>query len=186
MLWKIKFLPSSMINFITIKRNRISIGEGTKIYGRIFVKGKGTVSIGNKCTINSSMDANPIGGDSHVIFYTKPDAVIEVGNNCGLSNCAIAAFEKVVIEDGVYIGGSTKIYDTDFHDLDVAGRLAGNRDNIKTIPVRICKGAFIGAHSIILKGTTIGENAIIGAGSVVTKNVPPNEVWAGNPARKIR
>ncbi len=185
-LWEIKYLPSAILNYWSIKRKGILLGKKTKIYGRILIKGKGIISIGNGCTINSSMDANPIGGDSHVVFYAKTDAVIEIGNNCGLSNCAIVAFKRIVIEDNVYIGGSTKIYDTDFHDLDVTGRLAGNKDNIKTSPVRICKGAFIGAHSIILKGTTIGENAVIGAGSVVTKDVPAEEVWAGNPAHKIR
>ena len=46
--------------------------------------------------------------------------------------------------------------------------------------------AFIGAHSIVLKGVTIGKHSVIGAGSVVTKNIPDNEVWAGNPARFIR
>ncbi|WP_212635306.1 acyltransferase [Pseudozobellia thermophila] len=46
--------------------------------------------------------------------------------------------------------------------------------------------AFIGAYSIILKGVTIGENAIVGAGSVVTKSVPDNQIWAGNPAKFIR
>ena len=52
--------------------------------------------------------------------------------------------------------------------------------------VSICKGAYLGMNTLVVKPVTIGENAIIGAGSVVTKDVPANEVWAGNPARFIR
>ena len=52
-------------------------------------------------------------------------------------------------------------------------------------PITIGDNVFIGMNSIILKGVTIGDNVIIGAGSVVTKSIPSNEVWAGNPARKI-
>jgi acetyltransferase-like isoleucine patch superfamily enzyme len=50
----------------------------------------------------------------------------------------------------------------------------------------VCKGASIGAGSVILPGITIGEGAMIGAGSVVTKDVPAGELWFGNPARFIR
>jgi len=52
--------------------------------------------------------------------------------------------------------------------------------------VHIMKNVFIGAHSTILKGVNIGENSIIGSGSVVTKSVPSNEIWGGNPAKFIR
>lgn len=48
------------------------------------------------------------------------------------------------------------------------------------------KNAYIGCNTIICKPVTIGENAIVGAGSIVTKDIPANEVWAGNPARFIR
>ena len=53
-------------------------------------------------------------------------------------------------------------------------------------PVKIEDNAFVGARSMILRGITIGKYSIIGAGSVVTKSVPENEIWAGNPARFVR
>jgi acetyltransferase-like isoleucine patch superfamily enzyme len=54
------------------------------------------------------------------------------------------------------------------------------------LKVIIEDNVFIGAHSTILKGVTIGKNSVIGACSVVTKNIPPNEIWAGNPAKFIK
>ncbi len=78
------------------------------------------------------------------------------------------------------------ICDTDFHSIEYSYRLEKPDTHIRTAPVRICEGAFIGARSIILKGVTIGKHSVIGAGSVVTKSVPDNEIWAGNPAVYIR
>lgn len=82
------------------------------------------------------------------------------------------------------IGAGCRIWDTGFHALDVEKRLSG--DTGVSVPIKIKRGAFIGANSTILKGVIIGENSIIGTGSVVTKSVPDNEVWAGNPAKFIR
>ena len=56
----------------------------------------------------------------------------------------------------------------------------------RVVPTIIRKRASIGSNATILCGITIGEGAVVGAGSVVTKNVPPNEIWAGNPACFIR
>jgi acetyltransferase-like isoleucine patch superfamily enzyme len=88
----------------------------------------------------------------------------------------------------VKIGGNVVIYDTDFHSLNPLERnhIPENLNSLQAKPVLIKKGVFIGAHSIILKGVTLGENAVIGAGSVVTRDVPSNEVWAGNPAKFIK
>ena len=58
--------------------------------------------------------------------------------------------------------------------------------HIKTKPILIKEGAFIGAQSIILKGVTIGKHSVVGAGSVVTKDIPDGEIWGGNPAVFIR
>lgn len=185
-LWAIRFIPEHVVNMITFRRKKVIIGKHTRVYGKVIVKGSGCISIGSDCLINSSVHADPIGGDGHVILRTDAGAKISIGNDCGLSNCAIVAQKSITIEDKVYIGGGVKIYDTDFHDLQVEARIAENTENIKIKPVIIRKGVFIGAHSIILKGVEIGENSVIGAGSVVTKNIPANEIWAGNPAKKIR
>lgn len=58
--------------------------------------------------------------------------------------------------------------------------------HIKTKPVIIEEGAFIGGGTIILKGVVIGRHSVVGAGSVVTRSIPPGEIWAGNPARFVR
>ena len=58
--------------------------------------------------------------------------------------------------------------------------------NAKTAPIRIGNHVFIGARCIIGKGITIGEKSIVAAGSVVTKNIPPKEMWGGNPAKFIK
>ena len=83
--------------------------------------------------------------------------------------------------------GGTSIYTTDFHSLDPIIRASDEDQKYRRCaPVVIRDNVFIGAKCIILKGVTIGENSIIGAGSVVTKNVPANQIWAGNPAKYIR
>ena len=165
-IWKIRYIPSHILNWLSFKRRGVIVGKKTRIYGRVIIKGKGNIRIGDKCLINSSIYADPIGGDSK-------------------TNCAIVAQNCIEIHDNVYVGGGCKIYDTDFHSLDSDERI-NETGTIKTDKIEIMQGAFIGAHSIILKGVTIGEKSIIGAGSVVTKDVPSNEIWAGNPARKVR
>ena len=80
------------------------------------------------------------------------------------------------------------MYTSDFHSLDPIIR-AGSEDQANkkcARPVVLCDNVFIGAHSIILKGVTIGENSIVAAGSVVTKSIPANPIWGGNPAKKIK
>lgn len=171
------------VNKISFLHENIKESENLKINGRIFVRGN--ISFGNNVRINSGCRYNPIGGQEKAIFFAKGNGKIQIGNNVGISNSAIVSQESIVIEDDVLIGGSCKIYDTDFHSLDFEKRIMSDDPDIKTKPVLIKKGAFIGAHSIILKGVTIGEKAVIGAGSVVTKSVPDGEIWAGNPAKFI-
>ncbi len=174
--------------YVAFLNKRIKVGQNVVINGHIFLSGTSKVTIGDNVYINSNERSNPIGGNVRCYFKTLRDGKIFIGDGCRLSNIAITSLSKVEIGSNVYLGGGGKIYDTDFHSLDYNERIAGGgrEASVKSAPIRICDGAFIGAHSIILKGVTIGEKAIIGAGSVVTKNIPACEIWAGNPARFIR
>ncbi len=103
-----------------------------------------------------------------------------------MSNSAIYCAEKITVGDNVMIGGSCKIWDTDFHPLNTLLRTENPNEGYKTKPIIIGNNVFIGGFSIILKGTTIGDGSIIGAGSVVSGTIPAGEIWAGNPARFIK
>lgn len=175
------------LNYAELKRYCSSIGENNVINGRIRIYGYGRLNIGSYTTINSSFDSNPIGGqDRTSICAYYPQSIITIGNHCGISNSSLFAMNRIVIEDYVIIGGNCKVYDTDFHSIHFNSRMGGADLDICTKPVLIKIGAFIGGHSIILKGVTIGKHSIIGAGSVVTTNIPDGEMWAGNPAHFIR
>jgi len=161
-----------------------------KTYGVPFVmvaRG-GYCKFGSNFTLNNGLVGNPIGRPQPCVFFVDKGASLIIGNNVGISSTAIISQEKIIIGDNVKIGGGVCIYDTDFHSLDAVLRNDSKLDksNKKTKPVYIKDNAFVGAHSTILKGVCIGENSIIGACSVVTKSIPDNEIWAGNPATLIR
>jgi len=121
---------------------------------------------------------------------TKIGAFVEiqknafVGNNCKISSHTFIC-EGVTIEDSVFIGhGVTFVNDRQPRATTPDGRLQTEAD-WTVEPTLVKKGASVGSGCTILSNVTIGENAVIGAGSVVTKNVPPNTVVAGNPAKRI-
>lgn len=184
-LWLVGMVDCCYNGFM-LRYKRVRCEETPTIYGRLRIYGGGPIQMGKGVVINSCESANPIGGDTKTIFSLAHGGALQIGNNVGMSNTTIVCHDQVVIEDDVRIGGSTKIYDTNFHSLDVEERLGRKPETVKTAPVRIKKGAFIGAHCIILKGVTIGENSIVGAGAVVTKDVPDGEIWGGNPAGFLR
>lgn len=172
-------------NFV-LRLHQVSFGKAITCRGCPLISNRGQINLGDDVKINSGQGLNPIGGDSQVVLVTFPKAEIRIGNRVGLSNCTLVAWKKITIEDDVLLGGGCKIYDTDFHPVNYRGRVNKDKSLTKAIPVTIGKGAFIGAHSLILKGVTIGQKSIVGAGSVVAKNIPPGEVWAGNPAKFVR
>lgn len=155
---------------------------------------KVNVGLGGKCTIgqnfkiNNRESANPIGRFHACSIIIGKEGNLIIGKNVGMSSTAIVCHHNIEIGDNVNIGGNVAIYDTDFHSLASDKRIDKKTDRLETkkAPIKISNNVFIGAHSTILKGVCIGENAIIGACSLVSKNVPKNEIWGGNPAKFIR
>ncbi|OFY62255.1 MAG: acetyltransferase [Bacteroidetes bacterium RIFCSPLOWO2_02_FULL_36_8] len=108
-----------------------------------------------------------------------------IGKNCKISSHTFIC-EGVHIHDNVFIGHNVTFINDKFpRAVNESGELATESD-WKVIETHIEKGATVGSSVTILCGLTIGENAFVGAGSVVTKDVPPFTVVAGNPAKFIR
>jgi acetyltransferase-like isoleucine patch superfamily enzyme len=154
----------------------------------VMVARGGTCSIGDRFSMNNGLLGSPIGRPQPCVFFVDKGALLQIGQNVGISATAFVAHKSITIGDNVKIGGGVCIYDTDFHSLDAETRANPKLDHLfkKNLSVCIEENVFIGAHSTILKGVTIGQNSIVGACSVVTKSIPANEIWAGNPARFIK
>lgn len=115
-------------------------------------------------------------------FYTTGGLEISVGRNVFVNqNCTFYDLGGLAIADDVMIGPNVSII-TSSHPIDPSRR----RDSVIAKPVVIERNVWIAAGATIIGGVTVGENAVVAAGSVVTRDVPPNTLVGGNPARVIR
>jgi acetyltransferase-like isoleucine patch superfamily enzyme len=128
-----------------------------------------------------------VGDNTRIGAFVEVQKNAAIGRNCKISSHTFIC-EGVTIEDDVFIGhGVTFVNDTYPRATAPDGKPQTEAD-WSVEPTLVRKGASIGSGSTILANVTIGEKAIVGAGSVVTKNVPPDTIVAGNPAtirRKI-
>lgn len=126
-----------------------------------------------------------VGDDCKIGAFVEIQKNARIGRRCKISSHTFIC-EGVIIEDNVFIGhGVTFTNDVYPRATTVDGGLQTETD-WKVEPTIIRRGASVGSGATILCNLTIGENAIVGAGSVVTRNVPPNAIVAGNPARVLR
>jgi acetyltransferase-like isoleucine patch superfamily enzyme len=126
-----------------------------------------------------------VGDDVKIGAFVEIQKNAFVGNNCKISSHTFVC-EGVTIEDNVFVGhGVAFINDSYPRSTTTSGQLQTEAD-WKVEKTLVKKGASIGSGATILSKVTIGENAIVGAGSVVTRDVPPNAIVAGNPARLLR
>jgi acetyltransferase-like isoleucine patch superfamily enzyme len=126
-----------------------------------------------------------IGDNTKIGPFVEIQKNVTVGRNCKIQSHSFIC-EGVSIEDEAFIGhGVMFINDRYPRSATAEGSLQTEAD-WKVVPTVIKKGASIGSNATILCGVTVGEGAIVGAGSVVTKDVPPRTIVAGNPAKVIR
>lgn len=136
------------------------IGEGTTIWQFCVILNNAV--IGKNCNINFNV-------------FIENDVII--GDNVTIKS-GVQLWDGIRLEDDVFIGPNVTFTN------DKYPRSKQYPEKYQTTIIK--KGASVGAAAVILGGITVGENAMVGAGSVVTKNIPPNELWIGNPACFIK
>ena len=171
------------------------IGKDARFCGRLSfsLETPDTFSVGNGFVLTGGKFINPLGALRGSAVRIDMGGSITIGDNCSFSDLTLWSKQRIQIGDFVTIGAGTVINDSNNHCLDYLERreehkrgIDWNKLNIVKAPIVIGNDAFIGTHCIICKGVTIGERSIIAAGSVVVKDVPPDEVWGGNPAKFIK
>ena len=189
---QIKFLktaaysPCFLFDFLICFWHGIHWQWDYRFYGLPFIqtRKRGSIRIGKRFIAVSSNSKNSLGVTQPVILKTlRDEATISIGDDVGISGCTISASNRITIGNQVLIGTGVIITDSDAHAINPENRRYGGV--AKTEPVVIEDNVFIGARAIILKGNTIGAGSVVGAGSIVTHDVPPYTIVAGNPARVI-
>ena len=151
----------------------VRFGKNCRVNWSVRFCGENPIIIGNNCAIRD------------YAIFSPGHGRIEVGNDC-----AIGAFNYLdgnaglIIGNEVHIAPHVAIYTANhtFEKRDIPIFL----QDLEYSPVIICNDVWIGSHSVILAGVTIGEGAVIAAGAVVVKDVPPYTVVGGVPARIIK
>lgn len=194
------------IEWIVQRYTRASIGLKIKNYNNIAVIGKNfcrtkynPISGKNLLIHNQGKRKNIRIGDNVVLeckINCNTEGLITIGNFTSIREKSIINCNKQIdIGNYCFIGDRVLIQDNDSHpeepelrrrqSIEISNELSDTRMS-KNDPIVIGDGVWIGTGAIILKGVKIGENSIIGAGAVVTKDVPPMYIAAGNPCKLIR
>jgi acetyltransferase-like isoleucine patch superfamily enzyme len=145
----------------------VKLGKGVKIFAFVNLYG---------CEV---------GDNSKVGTFVEIQKGARIGKNVKVSSHTFIC-EGVTIEDDVFVGHNVSFINDKYPRSTVSGGGLQTEADWKVVPTLVKRGASIGTSSTIMCGVTIGENAVVGAGSVVTKDVPPNTIVAGVPARVKR
>lgn len=173
----------------------LQLGQNSSVKGSFYIsapKKNNKITVGENCSLFCK------------VFFENENAQIKIGDNVYIGKSELYSIKGIEIGNNVLISWGVVIYDHNSHSLSSKERyndiIAVNKNiqegkaisygkdwiNVKSEKIIISDNVWIGMESMILKGVSIGENSIVAARSVVTKNVPPNVVVGGNPAKIIK
>ena len=126
-----------------------------------------------------------VGDNTKIGAFVEIQKGAAIGKNCKISSHTFIC-EGVTVQDNVFIGHNVTFINDKYPRATRADGSLQTEEDWSVVPTLVESGASIGSSVSILCGVTIGAGAMVGAGSVVTKDIPPGEIWAGNPARFVR
>ena len=126
-----------------------------------------------------------IGANTKIGTFVEIQKGAKIGKNCKIQSHTFIC-EGVTIEDNVFVSHNVTFINDIYPRATTVDGGMQTEDDWVCLPTLVKRGASIGSSATLLAGITVGEHAIVGAGSVVTRDVPPNTIVAGNPARIIR
>ena len=173
-----EFLRRPFYKLYLFRRNINS--KNITIMGKPIIINKGKISLGKNTKLISSSKFYGASLDKTALYTINKNAEIKIGNNCTLHGTSIRSNSKIEIGDNCIFASNVKLID---HDHDLKNR--ESKDYISK-DIKIGDNVWVGYNVLILKGVNIGKNSVIGAGSVVVKDIPPNCIAAGNPAKVIK
>lgn len=149
------------------------VGACTRVRGRLYVRNRGLIHIDEWTLLESTV--------TPISLLVHPRASLTIGPHCYFNfGVCLESRGEVRIGPRCHLGQYVHVMDNDQHDP------ANHVDCPSSRPVVLEEGVWIGAHSVVLKGVTIGRDTTVGAGSVVTKSLPARCIAAGTPAKVIR
>jgi maltose O-acetyltransferase len=157
--------------------DRVRFGRSVVANFRLDVRGAGSVSVGDGSNLYAFLGKTRL--------YTRsPAARIVIGRNVRLNATTVQAAELIEIGDDCILGDAN-LMDTDMHPIS-ADRRRNPAAETRSAPIVLERNVWVGGQAAVLPGVRIGENSVVGFRAVVTSDVPPNVVVAGNPARVVR
>lgn len=156
-------------------RRATAVGRRVRVWGRPHVRNWGRMVIGDRVQLVATL--------SPIALIAGSDGLLEIGDGAYINyGCNISAEQHIRIGPRCNLGTDVIMMDNDYHRLEPERR----NERPPSAPIILEENVWIGARAIVLRGVTIGAGSVIAAGSIVTRDVPPRSVAAGNPARVIK
>lgn len=171
---------------LRVRLRGVQIAPGARLLGMpiVGIVPGSAMRLGSRVVLCSRSRWTALGVSHPVVLRTlRPGAMLSIGADTGISGGSFCAAHSLIIGERCLLGADVVVTDTDFHAIMPEGRRY-NTDpaSIPCRPVVIGDDVFIGTGALVLKGVTIGNGAVVGARSVVTRDVAPGAIVAGNPA----